>query len=86
MTAHQGTAAQIEALVHNLPEFIQIAAGGAGSVYQIYGDYALIESSVKFVLVSIIFVYSQKRTAAHTGVAVTVFKFFYDFFRNVIWH
>ncbi|CAN4027241.1 hypothetical protein NOIMNB_NOIMNB_17880, partial [Dysosmobacter welbionis] len=52
--AHQGTVAQLQAFVKDLPELVQVAAGGQGHIGQIDGHHALIEAAVVLVLARLI--------------------------------
>ena len=75
MAAHQRTVAQLQPLVKDLPEFLQIAAGGKRHINQIDGHNALIEASVILRLSVFIYIGGQKAAAAHAGIAVTLAVF-----------
>ena len=54
VAAAQRTVAQLQPLVEDLPEFLNIAAGGQGHVRKIDGHHTLIEPTIVFVLAGLI--------------------------------
>ena len=78
MPAHKRSSAEFQAFVHNLPELLHIFTGRTGNVNQIYGDHSLIKPAIEFRLILFIMIYGEKRPAAHTGIAVTVFQLLHD--------
>ena len=86
MPAAQGTVAQLQPLVKDLPEPVQIAAGGEGYVRQVDGDHALIEAAVVLVLARLVVsgvgdiadpgvgkpVRRKEGAAAHAGVYIAL--------------
>ena len=76
MTASEGSVAQLQTFIQNLPEFIHIALAGTGHIYQIDRHYALIKTAVVFVAsvcISLGILNGQKGTAAHAGVYIPLF-------------
>ena len=78
--------AQLQPFVKNLPELVQIAAGGEGHIRQVDGDHALIEAAVVLVLAGLVVlgvgnvadtrigeaVRRQEGAAAHAGIDVAL--------------
>ena len=72
VAAHQGTVAQLQTLVEDLPELVHVTAGGQGHVHQIDGNDALVEAAVVLGLAVFVHIGGQEGTAAHAGVAVAL--------------
>ena len=86
MPAHQGTAAQLQPFVKDLPELVQVAAGGQSHVREVDGHHALIEAAVVLVLARLIIagvcdvadagiceaVRRQEGAAAHAGIHIAL--------------
>ena len=84
--AHQGPVAQLQPFVKDLPELVQVAAGGQGHIGQIDGHHALIEAAVVLVLARLIIagvcdvadagiceaVRRQEGAAAHAGIHIAL--------------
>ena len=76
MAASEGSVAQLQTFLQNLPLFIHIALAGTGYIHQINGHYALIETAVVFVAsicISLGILNRQKGAAAHAGVYIPLF-------------
>jgi hypothetical protein len=67
--------AQLEPLVEDLPELVEIAAGGQRHVHQVDRDDALVEAAVVLGLAVFVHIRRQEAAAAHAGVAVAVAVF-----------
>ena len=86
MAALKGPVAQLQTILKNLPELVQIAAGGQCHVRQVDGDHALIEAAVVLVLAGLVIlgvgnvadtrvgeaVRRQEGAAAHAGIDVAL--------------
>lgn len=85
VAAHEGFMAQVQALVEDLPELVEVAAGGQSHVHQVDGDHALVEAAVILGLAGLIVlgvghvvpavagaVGGEEAAAAHAGVHVAV--------------
>ena len=76
MAGLQCLVAESQALVKDLPELLEVAAGGKGYIHQIDGDNTLIEAAVVFGLAGLgVHIGSQEAAAAHAGVAVALAVF-----------
>ena len=68
MAGLQCLVAESQALVKDLPELLEVAAGGKGYIHQIDGDNTLIEAAVVFGLAGLgVHIGSQEAAAAHAG-------------------
>lgn len=85
VAAHEGFMAQIQTLVEDLPELVEIAAGGQSHVHQVDSDHALVEAAVILGLAGLIVlgvghvvpavagaVGGEEAAAAHAGIHVAV--------------
>ena len=91
VTTHEGTVAQLEAFVEDLPERIHVTFRRAGDIDQIDGDDALVEAAVVLRLALIVDVRSQEAPATHGGIAVAFAVFIHlelehDLLGHVIGH
>ena len=75
MAGLQCLVAESQTLVKDLPELLEVAAGGKGYIHQIDGDNTLIEAAVVFGLAVLIHIGGQEAAAAHAGVAMALTVF-----------
>ena len=99
VTAAQRAVAQLQPLVKDLPELVDVAAGGQSHVRQVDGDHALIEAAIVLVLAGLIVsgvgniahsgvgeaVGGQEGAAAHAGVYVAL-QLLHLLFGNIVRH
>ena len=86
VAAHQRPLAHGQPFIKNFPELLHIPARGTCDIHQIQRHDTLVKPAIKLILVFRIFINSQKRTAAHAGIAAALFQLFHHFFRNIIRH
>ena len=91
MTAHQCLFTECHPLIKDLPELIRITTGRTCDIHKIYGDNALIKTTVIFWLVIFIYIRSQERPASHTWITVSFSVFInlklqHFLFGNIIRH
>ena len=86
VAALEGLVAQLQPFLKDLPELVQIAAGGESHIRQVDGDHALIEAAVVLVLTGLVVlgvgnvadtrigeaVRRQEGAAAHAGIDVAL--------------
>ena len=63
----QRPVAQLQPLVKDLPEFLDVAAGGQSHIRQVHGHNALVEPAVVLRLAVLVHIGRQEAAAAHAG-------------------
>ena len=92
MAGLQCLVAESQTLIKDLPELLEVAAGGKGYIHQIDGDNTLIEAAVVFGLAGLgVHIGGQEAAAAHAGVAVALailvhLEFQHLLFRDIVRH
>ena len=86
VAAQQRPVAQLQPLIKDLPEPLQVTAGGKRHIHQVNGNNALIETAIKLWLIIFIMIYSQEGTTSHTWIAVSIFEFLHNLLGNIIWN
>ena len=85
MAGLQCFVAESQALVKDLPELLEVAAGGKGYIHQIDGDNTLVEAAVVFGLAGLgVHIGGQEAAAAHAGVAVALAVFVHLQFQHLL--
>ena len=78
--------AQLQPLVHELPERLHVPAGGERHVHEIQRDHALVEPAVKLVVAVLVLPRRERAAAAHDREAVALLELLHLLFGDVVRH